>query len=96
MPKGPSVLHHIAERRAADLAGELGDRSLAAVTAEAPSGPTRREVAGRFARPGLHLIGEIKRYTDLKGVDEDKLSCMAQLNEYLMSDVGGSTSDLSF
>jgi hypothetical protein len=47
-------------------------------------------------RHGPVLIGEIKRYTDLKGVDEDKLSCMAQLNEYLMSDLSGSVSELSF
>jgi hypothetical protein len=47
-------------------------------------------------RHGPVLIGEIKRYTDLKGVDEDKLSCMAQLNEYLMSDVSTSSSEMSF
>jgi acyl-CoA synthetase (AMP-forming)/AMP-acid ligase II len=47
-------------------------------------------------RHGPVLVGEIKRYTDLQGVDEDKLSCMAQLNDYLMSDVGGSPSELEF
>ncbi|MFX0113919.1 MAG: hypothetical protein ACFFB3_05195 [Candidatus Hodarchaeota archaeon] len=47
-------------------------------------------------RQGPVFIGEIKRYTDLKDVDEDKLSCMAQLNEYLMSEVSGSLSELSF
>ena len=47
-------------------------------------------------RPGLLLVGEIKRYTELQGVDEDKLSCMAQLNDYLMSDIGEGVSEMSF
>ncbi|MFX0112975.1 MAG: hypothetical protein ACFFB3_00355 [Candidatus Hodarchaeota archaeon] len=47
-------------------------------------------------RHGPVLIGEIKRYTDLKGVDEDKLSCMAQLNEYLMSDVTDNVTEFGF
>jgi hypothetical protein len=45
-------------------------------------------------RHGPVLVGEIKRYTDLKGVDEDKLSCMAHLNEYLMSDVADNVTEL--
>jgi 3-oxoacid CoA-transferase subunit A len=57
----PSVLREIADRRAADIAAELGDQDVRTVTREAGAGPMRRDVAGRLARPGLHLIAEIKR-----------------------------------
>ena len=68
-----SVLHQIAERRASDLATELGDRTLRDLVARAGEGPRRREVAGRFARAGLHLIAEIKRSSPSAGsmVDGD-------------------------
>jgi tryptophan synthase beta subunit len=62
-----SVLREIADRRAADVAAELGRRDLRKVMAEMPDGPARREVAGRFARPGLHLIAEIKRRSPSAG-----------------------------
>jgi len=45
-------------------------------------------------RQGAVIVGDIKRYTDLQGVDEDKLSCMAQLNDYLISDVSVNSSEL--
>ena len=67
MPTRPSVLHEIAERRAADVAAELGARTLDELLAEAGQGPRRRDVAGRFARPGLHLIAEIKRSSPSAG-----------------------------
>ncbi len=68
-----SVLHEIAERRASDLAAELGDSTFRDLAARAGEGPRRREVAGRFARPGLHLIAEIKRSSPSAGsmVDGD-------------------------
>jgi hypothetical protein len=56
MAARPSVLQEIAERRATDIAAELGDRTLRELVAQAGEGPRRREVAGRFARSGLHLI----------------------------------------
>ncbi len=62
-----SVLHQIAQRRAADVAAELGDRDLKTVIREAPEGPMRRDVNGRLARPGLHLIAEIKRSSPSAG-----------------------------
>jgi tryptophan synthase beta subunit len=67
MPAGPSVLHEIAQRRSADIRQELGARTLRDVVAEAGAGPRRREVAGRFARAGLHLIAEIKRTSPSAG-----------------------------
>ena len=67
MPVKGSVLHQIADRRAADIAAELGDRDLRTVISEMPSGPARRDVVGRLARPGLHLIAEIKRSSPSAG-----------------------------
>jgi indole-3-glycerol phosphate synthase len=61
------VLHQIAQRRAADIDAELGSRTLEELTTEAARGPRRREVVGRFARPGLHLIAEIKRSSPSAG-----------------------------
>ena len=62
-----SVLDEIAARRAADVAAELGDRDLRAIRRDAPEGPARRDVTGRLARPGLHLITEIKRRSPSAG-----------------------------
>jgi len=67
MPVKGSVLNEIADRRAADIAAELGDRDLRSVMRETPDGPARRDVAGRLARPGLHLIAEIKRSSPSAG-----------------------------
>ena len=67
MAKPPSVLKEIARRRLEDVKIELGDRSLRRVVADSAAGPARREVAGRFARPGLHLIAEIKRSSPSAG-----------------------------
>jgi indole-3-glycerol phosphate synthase len=66
-----SVLETIAQRRATDFAAEVGERHLEAVIESAPPGPARREVAARFARPGLHLIAEIKRSSPSAGAMVD-------------------------
>ncbi|MFV2063632.1 MAG: tryptophan synthase subunit beta [Chloroflexota bacterium] len=65
--RAPSVLQEIAQRRAADISGELGAQDLRAVTRAAGQGPARRDVVGRLARPGLHLIAEIKRSSPSAG-----------------------------
>jgi tryptophan synthase beta subunit len=62
-----SVLDEIAAHRAADLAAELDDRDLRSIRRDAPEGPARRDVVGRLARPGLHLIAEIKRRSPSAG-----------------------------
>ncbi len=62
-----TVLAAIAERRAADIEAEIGGRTLQAIIEEAAAGPPRREVTGRLARPGLHLIAEIKRKSPSAG-----------------------------
>jgi tryptophan synthase beta subunit len=66
-----SVLHQIAARRSAEIAAELGERDLRAVMRETPAGPAPRDVVGRFSRPGLHLIAEIKRRSPSAGAMAD-------------------------
>ncbi|MFI5226406.1 MAG: indole-3-glycerol-phosphate synthase, partial [Candidatus Limnocylindrales bacterium] len=64
------VLHEIAARRAADVAAELGRATFASLSRElARSGaPAARDIAGRLARPGTHLIAELKRASPSAGV----------------------------
>jgi tryptophan synthase beta chain len=62
-----AVLQEIAERRAADVRAQLADRDLDGLMRESLPGPPRREVAARLARPGLHLIAEIKRRSPSAG-----------------------------
>jgi tryptophan synthase beta subunit len=66
-----SVLHQIAARRATDIGAELSERNLRTVMRETPAGPARRDVVGRFGRPGLHLIAEIKRRSPSAGAMAD-------------------------
>ena len=78
-----SVLDEIAARRVADVGAELGDRDLRAIRREVPEGPARRDVAGRLARPGLHLITEIKRRSPSAGPLAGKvLDVAAQARAY--------------
>jgi tryptophan synthase beta chain len=63
----------IADRRAADVAAELGSctyLSLAEAAAEfsAQPGNAPRSIAERLARPGLHLIAEVKRRSPSAGM----------------------------
>ena len=61
------VLAEIALRRASDIEAELAATDSDALAAAAADAPARRDVVGRFARPGLHLIAEIKRSSPSAG-----------------------------
>ena len=65
-PSG-SVVRQIAERRAADLAHELDEATYrAALEGAAQAGPAR-ELLPVLARPGLHVIAEVKRRSPSAG-----------------------------
>jgi tryptophan synthase beta subunit len=62
------VVADIAARRAADVAAEFGSATFRELRADARrTAPARRDVVGRFARPGLHLIAEVKRRSPSAG-----------------------------
>jgi tryptophan synthase beta subunit len=63
----PSVVEEIARRRAADVATELGTATYRDLARRAADAPAPREIAARLARPGLHLIAEIKRSSPSAG-----------------------------
>ena len=78
-----SVLDEIAARRAADIASTLGDQDWRSVARGSTEGPPRRDVAGRLARPGLHLIAEIKRRAPSAGtLADDKVDIAARARAY--------------
>ncbi|MET0772789.1 MAG: hypothetical protein ABWZ82_06880, partial [Candidatus Limnocylindrales bacterium] len=66
-----SVLREIARRRRADLATELAGRTLRELGRDAARAPDPRPVALRFARPGTHVIAEIKRRSPSAGALTD-------------------------
>ena len=77
------VLHEIADRRAADLAAELGSTTFGALRreAETSSVPAPRDIAIRLAAPGTHLIAEVKRSSPSAGpiaADGDDLVARAR------------------
>ncbi|HSW40951.1 MAG TPA: hypothetical protein VLM76_00370, partial [Patescibacteria group bacterium] len=61
------VLEEIAARRAADVAVELGNSTYRDLARAAASAPAPRDATLRLARPGLHLIAEIKRSSPSAG-----------------------------
>jgi tryptophan synthase beta chain len=61
------VLDEIATRRAADVAAELGARTLTEMRTAARSAPAPRDAVGPLLRPGLHLIAELKRRSPSAG-----------------------------
>ncbi len=60
-PGPTSMVTEIAARRRADVAAELAGRSAAELARAAAAASPPREIATPFARPGLHLIAEVKR-----------------------------------
>ena len=72
------VLQEIAARRAADVAAELGDATFRDLARAAADAPTPRDATLRLARPGLHLIAEVKRSSPSAGAIDpiaDPVAC---------------------
>ena len=61
------VVDEIAARRAADLASELEGWTHAGLARAAAGAPDPRPIVERLARPGLHLIAEVKRRSPSAG-----------------------------
>jgi tryptophan synthase beta chain len=62
------VLAEIAARRAVDVAVELGDATYRDLARAAATAPAPRDATLRLARPGLHLVAEVKRASPSAGV----------------------------
>jgi tryptophan synthase beta subunit len=72
------VVAEIAARRAADLEAELALTTPAELARSAAAAPPPRPLAERLARPGLHLIAEVKRRSPsagaIAGPEEDPVA----------------------
>jgi tryptophan synthase beta chain len=78
-----TVVHEIAARRAADLATELDGTSIRDLTREARrAAPARRDVVGRLAQPGLHLLAEVKRRSPSAGAIAASDDAVARARAY--------------
>jgi tryptophan synthase beta chain len=66
-PRRPSVLHEIAARRRADVERELAGIDRRSAKSTAARAPEPHDVVGSLARPGLHLIAEVKRRSPSAG-----------------------------
>ncbi len=70
-----NVVAEIADRRRVDIREEMGRLSLDDHLAAAEATPAPRDLVGRLAAPGLHLIAEIKRASpsagDISAADDD-------------------------
>ena len=61
------VLEEIAARRAADVAADLGSATYRDLARAAAAAPAPRDALLRLARPGLHLVAEVKRSSPSAG-----------------------------
>ena len=77
------VLGEIAARRAADVAVELGDVTYRDLARAAAAAPAPRDVLLRLARPGLHLVAEVKRSSPSAGAIAAGLDPVAQARAYV-------------
>ncbi|HTC85508.1 MAG TPA: tryptophan synthase subunit beta, partial [Candidatus Acidoferrum sp.] len=70
-----NVVLEIAERRKHDIESELGSATYSDLVRRATGAPAPRPIAVALARPGLHLIAEVKRSSPsagrIAGKDED-------------------------
>ena len=77
------VLGEIAARRAADVAAELGSATYRDLARAAAAAPAPRDALLRLARPGLHLIAEVKRSSPSAGaIAAASLDPVAQARAY--------------
>ncbi len=76
------VLDQIAARRAADVAAELGDARYRNLARAAGAAPPPRDATLRLARPGLHLIAEVKRSSPSAGAIDAIADPVAQARAY--------------
>ncbi len=79
-----NVVAEIADRRRADIRAEMARLSLDDHLAAAEATPLPRDILGRLAGPGLHLIAEIKRSSPSAGeiaVTDDDIVARARAYE---------------
>ncbi len=81
------IVAEIAERRAADVAAELGSRTYRSLADDAAEfsvqpGNAARPIAERLAAPGLHLIAEVKRSSPSAGAIAADADPVAQARAY--------------
>jgi tryptophan synthase beta chain len=69
--RSASVLAEIAARRRSDVERDLGGRTYRELSREAARAPEPRDQLSRLARPGLHLIAEVKRRSPSAGTLSD-------------------------
>ncbi len=67
LPAGAPASWEIAARRAADINAELGSAAYRDLARAAAAQPAPRDALLRLARPGLHLIAEVKRSSPSAG-----------------------------
>ena len=67
-PARRNVVHEIARRRLVDVRAELGELRPQELAAGVARAPAPRDVRSIFARPGLHLIAELKRSSPSAGI----------------------------
>jgi tryptophan synthase beta chain len=76
------VLEEIAARRAADVAAELGGATFRDLARAAAAAPAPRDANLRLARPGLHLIAEVKRSSPSAGAIDPIADPVARARAY--------------
>ncbi len=76
------VLAEIAARRAADVAAELGEATYRDLARAAAAAPAPRDATLRLARPGLHLIAEVKRSSPSAGAIDPIADPVARARAY--------------